>query len=106
MSKRPKAAPVTIRVSPPSRRQNLQVSLMREIPHYATATLEQVHHAIEIVERYVSIESMPNILDSDDRVIGFLSARAVDKYGDPVPSEAMKRAAFSMGYNLYKEVCL
>lgn len=75
---------------------------MGEIPHYAGAPLEQTHHALEMVERMVDREEIPDILDSDEKIIGFLRARAVHKYDDPVPSGLTP--AYDYGYKLYREV--
>lgn len=100
---RPKP-PIMNRISPPLRRQQLQVRIAQEIPHYFCATPEHTHHALELVEAMVDREEIPNILDSDEKVVGFLYARCVHKYGDEmVLTPEQSSGAFAEGYNLYRE---
>ena len=99
---RPKPS-IMNRISPPLRRQQLQTRLTQDILHYYLSTLEHTHHALELVEGMVDREEIPDILDSDEKVVGFLYARCVDKYGDPEPFFEIHGLAFREGYDLYRE---
>lgn len=84
----------------------MQNRLCNDIPHYAGATLIHTHHALEVVERAVSVGSIPDILDSDEKIVGYLYGRAEVKYGaaEPLQTEPLPawfNPAAKEGYDLY-----
>lgn len=103
---KPPLPPITARIEPPARRIALQGRLRNDIPHYVGASDYHTHHALEVVERAVSEGRIPNILDSDEQVVGYLYGRAEVKYGSADPLDAAPLpewfgTATKQGYDLY-----
>lgn len=98
---KPPLDPITKRIMPIERRIALQSRLCNDIPHYAGASLVHTHHALELVERVVSNGTIDDILDSDEKIVGYLYARAKHKYGDGREGWIERNTAFKDGYDLY-----